>query len=45
MNLWAHGRYKAACVLYARIGWNWTACKVVTSFGVELLEQQWEITL
>ncbi|MEN8894306.1 GNAT family N-acetyltransferase [Planktotalea arctica] len=45
MNLWTHESDKAACVLYARIGWNCAACKVVTSFGVELLEQQWEITL
>ena len=45
MSLWTHESHEAACALYTRFGWSCTASKPVTSFGVPLVEQQWEITL
>lgn len=45
MTLWTHESHSAACALYARFGWSCTGSKPVVSFGVPLIEQQWEITL
>ncbi|MEP2533300.1 GNAT family N-acetyltransferase [Shimia sp.] len=43
MRLWTHESHAAACALYAANGWSLTASKPVTSFGVDLVEQTWEI--
>ena len=45
MQLWTHESHKAACALYARTGWRLVGSKPVRSFGVDLVEQSWEITL
>ncbi len=45
MMLWTHESHHAACALYARSGWRCTASKPVRSFGVDLVEQSWEIDL
>jgi len=43
MSLWTHESHVAACRLYEQNGWACTSSKPVTSFGVQLIEQQWEI--
>jgi GNAT superfamily N-acetyltransferase len=45
MSLWTHESHTAACALYAKTGWRSVSSKPVVSFGVPLIEQQWEITL
>ena len=45
MQLWTHESHKAACALYAKSGWSLVSSKPVHSFGVELVEQSWEIEL
>ena len=45
MQLWTHESHAAACALYARSGWTHTSSKPVHSFGVDLVEQAWEVTL
>lgn len=45
MVLWTHESHRAACALYARNGWRLTASEPVHSFGVDLVEQTWEIGL
>lgn len=45
MTLWTHKSHTAACALYERTGWSCVSSKPVVSFGVPLIEQQWEITL
>lgn len=45
MALWTHESHKAACALYAATGWQLTDSKPVHSFGVDLVEQSWKITL
>jgi GNAT superfamily N-acetyltransferase len=45
MKLWTHESHKAACALYARAGWRCVSSKPVRSFGVDLVEQSWEIAL
>ncbi|WP_424433411.1 GNAT family N-acetyltransferase, partial [Planktotalea sp.] len=45
MALWTHESHKAACALYEQAGWHCVSSKPVVSFGVSLIEQQWEITL
>ncbi len=45
MTLWTHASHTAACALYERFGWTCAESKPVISFGVPLIEQQWEITL
>ncbi len=45
MTLWTHESHLAACALYARAGWRCVSSKAVQSFGVSLIEQQWEIAL
>ncbi len=44
MTLWTHESHAAACALYAAFGWRLTGSKPVHSFGVDLVEQTWEIT-
>ncbi|WP_343231137.1 GNAT family N-acetyltransferase [Thalassovita aquimarina] len=45
MVLWTHESHRAACALYARNGWTLTRSEPVHSFGVDLVEQSWEIAL
>ncbi|WP_296764545.1 GNAT family N-acetyltransferase [Sediminimonas sp.] len=45
MQLWTHESHRAACALYAAHGWRLTASRPVRSFGVDLVEQSWEIDL
>ncbi|MCM2561406.1 GNAT family N-acetyltransferase [Lutimaribacter sp. EGI FJ00015] len=45
MQLWTHESHKAACALYQRNGWRCIAQEPVHNFGVDLVEQTWEIAL
>ena len=45
MQLWTHESHRAACALYAAAGWRCTSSKPVHSFGVDLVEQAWDIDL
>ena len=45
MRLWTHESHRAACALYAATGWQLVDSKPVHSFGVDLIEQTWTITL
>nr|WP_245840627.1 GNAT family N-acetyltransferase [Puniceibacterium sediminis] len=45
MVLWTHESHKAACALYARNGWRLVESNPVHSFGVDLVEQTWEVDL
>lgn len=45
LKLWTHESHRAACALYARNGFGCTASFPVRSFGVDLVEQTWEIDL
>lgn len=45
MQLWTHESHEAACALYRATGWQLTGSKRVHSFGVDLIEQSWEIEL
>ena len=45
MQLWTHESHEAACALYRKFGWQLIASKPVHSFGVDLVEQSWKITL
>ena len=45
MVLWTHESHVTACALYKAFGWSLVASKPVRSFGVDLVEQSWEITL
>jgi GNAT superfamily N-acetyltransferase len=45
MALWTHESHEAACALYARSGFRLTRSVPVHSFGVDLVEQSWEIDL
>lgn len=45
MKLWTHESHRAACALYAAFGWALVDSKPVHSFGVDLVEQTWTITL
>lgn len=45
MQLWTHESHKAACALYQANGWQLDASKPVHSFGQDLVEQSWSITL
>jgi len=45
MQLWTHESHRAACALYAKTGWTLRDSKRVHSFGVDLVEQSWQITL
>ena len=43
MELWTHESHEAACALYAAHGWHIVRSEAVKSFGVQLVEQSWEI--
>ncbi|MCK0149044.1 GNAT family N-acetyltransferase [Marivita sp. S6314] len=45
MRLWTHESHEAACALYQKYGWTCTSSEPVHSFGVDLVEQAWEVTL
>lgn len=45
MQLWTHESHRAATALYQSFGWQLTDSKEVHNFGVDLVEQSWEITL
>jgi len=45
MVLWTHASHRAACALYAKAGWRVADSRPVRSFGVDLIEQAWEIDL
>lgn len=45
LTLWTHESHRAACALYEKNGFRLTASKPVHSFGVDLVEQAWEIDL
>ena len=45
MALWTHESHRAACALYASHGWRCTRSVPVHNFGVDLVEQAWEIDL
>ena len=45
MQLWTHESHKAACALYEAAGWRCTSSTPVHSFGVDLVEQTWEVAL
>ena len=45
MTLWTHESHRAAGRIYTRNGFVRTAAKPVHSFGVDLVEETWEIQL
>lgn len=45
MQLWTHESHTAACALYAAFGWTLDDARPVHSFGVDLVEQSWSVTL
>ncbi len=45
MQLWTHESHRAACALYAASGWRIIESRPVHSFGVDLVEQHWEVRL
>ncbi|HKK96951.1 MAG TPA: GNAT family N-acetyltransferase [Marivita sp.] len=45
MQLWTHESHRAACALYRKTGWTCVSSKPVHSFGVDLVEQAWEVDL
>lgn len=45
MQLWTHESHRAACALYAELGWRLEDSRPVRSFGVDLVEQTWKIEL
>lgn len=45
MQLWTHESHEAACRLYRRAGWQLNDSRPVRSFGCDLVEQNWRITL
>lgn len=45
MQLWTHESHAAACALYRASGWTCRSSTPVHSFGVDLVEQAWEVAL
>ena len=45
MRLWTHESHRAACALYAKAGFRCLSSTPVHAFGVDLVEQTWEIDL
>ncbi|NNE81327.1 MAG: GNAT family N-acetyltransferase [Silicimonas sp.] len=45
LRLWTHESHRAACALYAAYGFRCVASRPVHSFGVDLIEQTWELDL
>ena len=45
LRLWTHESHRAACALYEKRGFTCVRSKPVRSFGVDLVEQTWELDL
>lgn len=45
MELWTHESHQAACALYEKIGWHMVRSEATRAFGVDVVDQFWEITL
>ena len=45
MVLWTHESHRAACALYERNGWRLVRSEPKRSFGMDVVEQGWEIDL
>ena len=45
VQLWTHESHRAAGALYARSGWQMTGQRPVHSFGQDLVEQTWKLSL
>ena len=45
LRLWTHESHRAACALYRANGFTCLSSRPVRSFGQDLVEQSWEITL
>ena len=45
MVLWTHESHRAACALYAAAGWQMVESRPARSFGQNVVEQHWAITL
>jgi GNAT superfamily N-acetyltransferase len=45
MVLWTHESHRAACALYAKNGWRLVRSEPKVSFGVDVVEQGWEVDL
>ena len=45
LQLWTHESHEAACALYRKYGFELRDSQPVTSFGVDLVEQTWQLTL
>lgn len=43
--LWTHESHRAACALYEKYGFTLASSRPVTSFGVDLIEQEWTLDL
>lgn len=43
--LWTHASHRAACALYRKAGFVCASSRPVTSFGVQLIEQEWRLDL
>lgn len=45
MELWTHESHRAACALYQKAGWRMLRIAPAQSFGVDVVDQFWEIDL
>ncbi|MCG6883640.1 MAG: GNAT family N-acetyltransferase [Silicimonas sp.] len=45
MKLWTHESHRAACALYAKNGFVCAGSEATHSFGVDVVEQTWELDL
>jgi len=45
LMLWTHASHREACALYAASGFTLTASKPVHNYGLDLVEQEWQIEL
>ena len=45
MVLWTHESHRAACALYEKAGWRMVRREPKRSFGVDVVEQGWEVDL
>ncbi|WP_417206824.1 GNAT family N-acetyltransferase [Antarctobacter sp.] len=45
MALWTHESHRAACALYEKTGWRLVRSEPKRSFGMDVVEQGWEIDL
>ena len=45
MTLWTHESHRAACALYKKAGFSCIESSPVRNFGVDLVEQTWDIAL